>query len=77
MVLLGHVRSGRFSGLKALYFFHGSLSMGIVSVPLSPFLGILLLLCESKRGCRVRAGGQLAKLYKRCEVEKENESHKG
>lgn len=31
IVLLGHDRSGRFSGWKALYFFHGSLSIGMMS----------------------------------------------
>ena len=30
IVLLGHVLSGRFKGLKGWYFFHGSLSIGIL-----------------------------------------------
>lgn len=31
MVLLGHDRSGRFRGLKALYFFQGSASIGMLA----------------------------------------------
>lgn len=31
IVLLGHERSGRSSGLKALYFVEGSLSMGMLA----------------------------------------------
>jgi hypothetical protein len=38
IVLLGHDRSGRFSGWKALYFFHGSLSIGMMSGALSVYL---------------------------------------
>jgi hypothetical protein len=30
IVLLGHVLSGRFNGLKGWYFFQGSLSIGIL-----------------------------------------------